>query len=239
MYSFGDENGFSTPIAISTGSFCHSPDISFVNSELIVVWQNDEATSQIISRVWNGSVWETPEEITSGTKHLINPVISSLTLGTIIIWQEGRSDAIAMASTRETTGWSAPFQPVTPSGPVWNPVASGNNFFWAGTEGSDWNIYTEVATGIESGSFIAPSTVLPILLNNPSSDNLAFSLPGITVVYEGKISLFDISGRVVIQETAYINAGGQHVLDCSSLPSGVYSLIVQNGLHPVRFTLLK
>ncbi len=239
MYSSGDENGFSAPLAISTGSFCHSPSISFVNGELIAVWQNDEAISQIVSRVWDGSAWNTPQEITSGNEHLINPVISSLTTGTIVIWQEGRSDAIAMASTRETDGWSAPFQPISPSGPVWNPVASGNNFFWAGTEGSDWNIYTELATGIESGSSSAPNTVLPILSNNPSSGNLAFSLPGITGVYEGKISLFDVSGRVVIQETAYINAGDLHIMDCSSLPSGVYSLIVQNGLHPVRFTLLK
>lgn len=239
MHSSGDENGFSTPLAISIGSFCHSPAISFVNGELIAVWQNDGVTSQIISRIWDGSAWNTPIEITSSNEHLINPVISSLTSGTIILWQEGRSDAIAMASERETGGWSAPFQPISPDGPVWNPVAAGNNFFWAGTEGSDWNIYTEIATGVEENNSSSPNSPVPLLSNNPSSNNLLFSLPGVTEVYEGTISLFDVTGRKVLEETAHLNPGEQYTINCSSLPSGVYSMVMQNASNPVRFTLLQ
>jgi len=238
MWTSGDESGFDPPVEISSGNFCHSPHISLAGGVLIAVWQSDGPVSSITACVWNSSAWETPETITSGESHFINPVVCTTAGGEkAVYWQEGRSNAVARASILETGGWSTPFEPVSSAGPVWNPVASGNNIYWAGTQGSDWNIYTSNTSGI-SGS-ANPGGIVPEIASNPVRSNLVIRLPEENQSFSGSLSIYDISGRKVLGSTAVIECGNSFSVDCSGLPSGIYSLVIQNTEAPVRFTLLR
>ncbi|MCD4708517.1 MAG: T9SS type A sorting domain-containing protein [Candidatus Sabulitectum sp.] len=238
MWTFGDETGFSSPVEISSGNFCHSPHTSFVSGILAAAWQSDDPVSSITARIWDGTAWNPAETITSGENHFINPVVCATPLGELsLYWQEGRSNAVAMASVHTTSGWSIPFQPVSPSGPAWSPVASGNNIYWAGTQGGDWNIYTEVSTGIEYG--VSPIGFMPSITSNPVRSNLEIRLPEGSQHFSGSISIFDITGRKVLESTAVIESGSTFIINCSNLPSGIYSLAIQNADAPVQFTLLR
>ena len=238
MWTSGDETGFASPVEISTGSFCHSPHISLANGMLIAVWQSDDPVSSITASTWNGSTWDACETITSGERHFINPVICTTTVGErAVYWQEGRSNAVARGSILEADGWSVPFEPVSPGGPVWSPVASGGNVYWAGTQGNDWNIYTSVSTGIEHGS--SSVGFMPSIVSNPVMSSLEIRLPQNSLPFSGSVSIFDISGRKVLEYDAVIESESVFSLDCSTLPSGVYSLVVQNSHAPLRFTLLR
>lgn len=237
MWAFGDETGFSIPTEISSGNFSHSPGIALVNGDLIAVWQSDEPLSKIESRIWTGSEWTSAETVTSGQNHFINPVVCSSPDGEqAVYWQEGRSNAIAMASVHNSEGWSTPFSAVSPGGPVWTPIASGNNIYWAGTQGDDWNIFTENTTGIEQGSSFV--SFLPSIVSNPVRANVEIRLPGGVETFAGSIKLFDITGRMVLETDISIEGSNVLSVNCSTLPSGVYSLVMENAT-PVRFTLLR
>ena len=238
VWCHGDETGFSTPEIISTGNFCHSPHIALVNGVLVAVWQSDGAVSAVNSRIWDGSQWESVNTVASGEKHMINPVVCTTPEGgQAVYWQEGRSDAVAMTSVLTTEGWSAPFQPVSPGGPVWNPVASGGGIYWAGTQGEDWNIYAEVSTGIQQGS--SPVYQAPVILNNPVSSNLSIMFSGGGYSFTGIISVYDIAGRKVLEIPVSVEAGEVFSVNCSTLPSGIYSLTAYNSSTAVQFTLLR
>lgn len=238
MWTSGDESGFDPPVEISSGNFCHSPHISLAGGVLIAVWQSDGPVSSITARVWDGSTWENSETITSGENHFINPVVCQATSGEqAVYWQEGRSDAVARGSILDTGGWSTPFEPVSPGGPVWNPVASGNNIYWAGTQGNDWNIYTSNTSGISGSTY--PGGIVPEIASNPVRSNLVIRLPEENQTFSGSLSIYDISGRKVLESTAVIECGNSFSVDCTGLPSGIYSLIIQNAETPVRFTLLR
>ncbi len=238
MWSQGDETGFSIPTEISGGNFSHSPGIALVNGDLIAVWQSDESLSKIESKIWTGSEWASEEIVTSGQNHFINPVVCSTPDGEqAVYWQEGRSNAIAMASVHSSEGWSTPFSVVSPGGPVWSPIASGNNVYWAGTEGDDWNIFTENTTGIEQGSSFV--NFLPSIVTNPVRSNVEIRLPDGIEAFSGSIKLFDITGRMVLETVISIEGSNVLSVNCSTLPSGVYSLVMQNAAVPVRFTLLR
>ncbi len=238
MWSCGDETGFASPITISTSAFCHSPAISCINGSLVATWQTDASVSTITATIWNGSAWSTEEIISSGEKHFINPVVCETSEGDLAVyWQEGRSNAVAMASVRTSNNWSAPFQPVSFSGPTWSPVASGGKVFWAGTQGSDWNIYTDTDTGIENGT--NPEIFTPSIMANPVRSNLEICLPVGNPTFSGVMSIFDITGRKVLETNGTIHPGDSFVLNCYNLPSGVYSLVLQNTETAVRFTLLQ
>ncbi|MCK5787353.1 MAG: hypothetical protein KAH54_12450, partial [Candidatus Sabulitectum sp.] len=206
MWASGDETGFATPAVISTGNFCHSPHLALAGGTLIATWQSDGPSSAVTSRIWNTSSWATEETITSGDNHFINPVVCTTPDGEqAVYWQEGRTNAIAMASVHSAGGWSVPFQPVAPGGPVWNPVASGNNIYWAGTQGGDWNIYTEPSTGIEHGT--SPAGFMPSLVTNPVRSDLEVRIPGGEEAFSGSISIFDVTGRRVLEFNALIEPG--------------------------------
>ncbi len=238
VWCHGDETGFSTPEVISTGNFCHSPHIALANGVLVAVWQSDGAVSAVNSRIWNGSQWEPASLVASSSKHLINPVVCPTQEGgQAVYWQEGRSDAVAMASVLTTEGWSVPFQPVSPGGPAWNPVASGGSIYWAGTLGGDWNIYTEVSTGIQQGS--SPAYTAPVILNNPVSTNLSIGFPGGSGSFSGTIRVYDIAGRKVLETPVSAEAGEVFSVNCSTLPSGIYSLTADDSSTAVQFTLLR
>ncbi len=238
MWTYGDETGFSTPTTISSGNFSHSPAIALVNGDLIAVWQSDESLSKIESRIWAGSEWSSEETVTSGQNHFINPVVCSTPDGErAVYWQEGRSNAVAMASVHSSEGWSASFQAVSPGGPAWSPIASGNNVYWAGTQGDDWNIYAENTTGIEQGSSFV--SFLPTVVANPVRSNVQIRLPNGAEAFSGSVNLFDITGRMVLETVISIDDSNLFSVNCSTLPSGVYSIVVQNAAAPIQFTLLR
>ncbi len=237
MWTTGDTGGFQPPVPISTGTFCHSPVIGLYQGSLVAVWQSDGITSSVVSRSWNGSQWLDEEEIWSTTGHLMNPRIGSDPSGApVVVWQQGRVNGSAWASVRESGEWSPPFQPVTSGGPVWNPVLSGGRYFWAGTEGGNWDIYCQTTTGIHTEP--APTTG-PEILSNPVRGSLLIGLPGEASPYSGSVLILDITGRVVLETPANISPGGTISIDCGSLAAGVYSLMTGDSGTPVRFTLLR
>jgi hypothetical protein len=238
LWTSGDETGFETPVEISSGSSCHSPHIAFVNGSVVAVWQSDGLVSSVVSRIYNGSEWGVPEEITSGPYHFINPVVCSSAGGNpVVYWQEGQSNAVVMASELGAQGWSTPFQAVSPGGSAWNPVASGGRIYWAGTQGADWNIYSDSPTGIESGNPQTP--FVPLIVSNPVQSVLSIALPDGVEIYSCWLRIYDISGRVVLGIDAAMESGDVLSIDCSGLPNGIYSLLLQNADTPLRFTLLR
>lgn len=237
MWTTGDTGGFQSPIPISTGTFCHSPDIDLHQGNLVAVWQSDGLTSSVVSRTWNGSQWLDEEEIWSTTGHLMNPRIGSDPSGTpVTVWQQGRVNGSAWASVWESGEWSAPFQPVTSGGPVWNPVLSGGRYFWAGTEGGNWDIYCQTTTGVHTEP--APAA-RPEILSNPVRGSLLIGLPSVASPFSGRVLILDITGRVVLETRADIPPGGTGTIDCSSLATGVYSLLTVDSGNPEKFTLLR
>lgn len=237
MWCTGDENGFSAPVAISTGDFCHSPDISLCQGTLVSTWQSDGASSSITAREWNGSQWGEETEITTSSAHIFNPLAgeSPDSGQPMICWQQNRVNGTAWASTLSPDGWSSPFQPVAPSGPLWNPVPSGGRIFWAGNSGADWNIYCESTSGVSHDQF-SPSQ--PGILSNPASGSIRLGLPGSSSGFSGTVRIIDLAGRTVLQTDASIAPGGTVTIGCGSLPAGVYSMLFSGYEKPVRFTLL-
>jgi len=236
LWAFGDETGFTAPSEISSGSFCHSPHIALAGDFLVAVWQSDGLNSSVVSRIFDGSEWTLEEEITSGEDHFINPVVCPSPDEPIVCWQEGRSNAVVMASVRSAEGWSTPFQPVIAGGPAWSPVMSGGRTYWAGTQGADWNIYCDLQTGTENGNSEAPFT--PMIASNPVQSFLSITLPSGCEPFSGTVTVYDVTGRVVIKTVSSIVSGEIYSLDVSGLPGGIYSLLLQNSDSPVRFTLL-
>ena len=233
----GDENGFSTPQTISTGSFCHSPHIALCQNTLVAVWQSDGISSSVTARIWDGTQWTSETQLQNTTEHIMNPMVSSEpgTGSPLVIWQENRTGGTAHCSILSGGTWSVPFQPFYSSGPVWSPVASGERYFWAGSEGADWNIYSEIPSGVQEDPS-APAA--PVMLGNPVYGALLLSLPETSCGFSGTISIMDISGRMVLESAETMNPGGTCTIDCASLPAGVYSLIMEGSMKPSRFTLL-
>ena len=56
--------------------------------------------------------------------------------------------------------------------------------------------------------------------------------------FSGTVRILDISGRVVLESGISIQPGENISLDCSGLPSGIYSVTVGNTGSASRFTLL-
>lgn len=239
MWSAGDENGFSAPVEISSGVFCHSPHIALVGEDLTAIWQSDGTTSSITARRWDGSQWLSEQSITSVSDyHLVSPVICESPAGeTMVCWQQGRTDGTAWASVLTGNSWSDPVVAVSSSGPVWNPLSAGGRMLWAGTEGTDWNIYCESSEGIQDEQ-IMNRTELGIL-SNPVQNTLSLSVLTGNYGFTGRISVYDISGRTVLQRDASIQPEETYCIDCSSLPNGVYSVVSSMESKPLRFTLLR
>jgi hypothetical protein len=108
-------------------------------------------------------------------------------------------------------------------------------YLWAGSQGDDWNIYSGVSTGIEEGT--APSIAVS-LASNPARGRLSLYLSGQTSAYSGTLRLLDLSGRTVLSTEAFLNPGGVLTVDCSRLPSGIYSLMLEGFQETTRFTLV-
>ncbi|PIE51231.1 hypothetical protein CSA37_12840 [Candidatus Fermentibacteria bacterium] len=239
MWSSGNENGFSAPVEISSGTACHSPHIGLVNGELVAVWQEDGITTSIVSRIWNGTSWENEVTIEESSFHLCNPAVTESGAGEpVICWQKGRADAVPMASLFTESSWSSPFQPFESIGPVWNPVLEGGKYFWAGNEGSDWNIYTTTSTGIGDATVNPAGTSLSIL-RNPVTSILTLKFAGAVSPDAGNVSVYDLSGRTLINRRMSVEENGLLSINCSALPAGVYTVAEESTGESLRFTLLR
>jgi hypothetical protein len=238
MWSYGNETGFSEPVALSQGDFCHSPSIGLIDGTLVAAWQSDGISSSIAATIWDGAQWLLEQNIVLTAGHIMNPVVCAGSGGQpSVYWQQGRANAIPMGSAYNGSQWSEPFQPFYHEGPVWNPVFSGGRFFWAGTQGEDWNIYTTVATGIEGGGTGA-SSFLPTIGNNPVTGTLRMTLGQSQGPYRGAVRIFDISGRTVSLAHISMEPGEVFSIDLSHLPAGVYTVVADGAPNAARFTLL-
>ena len=237
MWSCGDESGFSSPVVISSDDFCHSPHMTLVDNRLVAAWQSDGIASSVAARVFDGTQWTSETSIQSTAQHLMNPVVSEApgAGSPMIVWQQNRADGTPWASLLWEDVWSAPFQPFYSTGPVWSPMASGGRYYWAGSQGADWNIYCENSTGTQGDPGL---TLLPMVLENPTYGSLRLGLPGSSSEFSGMASIMDITGRVVLQQEMSISPGGSFAVNCGSLPAGVYSLILEGSAESSRFTLL-
>ena len=238
MWTMGsDTGGFLTPQEISSGGFCHSPHIAMAGGELVAAWQTGGTVSSIEARIWNGTQWDAAQVVAQSAEHLMSPYVCETpdTGDTLVLWQKGRSPGSPEGSILQDGQWSAPFQPFEPGGSSWNPIASGGMYLWAGSQGDDWNIYSGASTGIEGGT--APSAEVA-LASNPVRGSLTLSLPGQTSVYSGTLKLFDLSGRAVLSTEIFLSPGGVLAVDCSPLPSGIYSLMLEGFQETTRFTLV-
>lgn len=239
MWSCGNASGFEGPYAISDqpGALRRSPDIGCIDGTLIVTWQEDGIQSSIMAAVYDGSGWSSPVQVENDSpEHLSNPRVCRSANGEpAICWQQGNSDAVPVMSVLTGGSWSAPYQPLSSSCPVWTPVQAGSRMYWAGNEGSDWNIYCQDLTGIAQPDVPA---VRPVLTANPVMGSITLTLPG-DATFEGAVRVFDLSGRAVLAGNASIPPGGNFSMDCSGLPTGVYSLMIDGFSEPARFTLLR
>lgn len=237
MWCMGDQNGFTDPQAISSSGFNHSPQLAICQGILTAAWQSDDLYSSIVAVTWDGSQWSEAGETRIAMDHLMNPALGEdpVTGSPMVCWQQGRTDASIWAMTLQGGQWSAPFEPLDDSGPMWNPAVSGGRFFWAGSQGSDWNIYSSTGTGIGGDPEPAPR---PRLLANPAYGSLALMLPDGSGDFSGTVMIIDLTGRVVLSSREAIASGGSCTVNCSSLPAGIYSAVLEGCDDTVRFTLL-
>jgi hypothetical protein len=108
--------------------------------------------------------------------------------------------------------------------------------FWAGTAGGDWNIYCDNTAGVEQEE--SANTAYPHILTNPVYGTLNMGLAEQAASFSGTVRVLDIAGRVVLESGIVVQPGGSSSIDCSGLPSGIYSVIVGNTGSAARFTLL-
>lgn len=238
MWSMGDESGFSAPQVISSGSFCHSPDITRCWGKVVAVWQSDDSGLSITSKMWDGSQWSGEYPVQNTSEHIMNPSVFAGPNGVpMVYWQQKRANSEPWGSVFYGENWASPFQPGFSSGPVWNPFITGGRIIWAGNEGADWNIYCSASTGFGEEPEAAV-TARPLMTSNPVCGSLGLSLPESSPGFSGTIRILDITGRVVLTADETMESGGSCAVDCSNLPSGVYSLVMEGVETPSRFTLL-
>ena len=116
-------------------------------------------------------------------------------------------------------------------------MSSGGRVYWAGTGGTDWNIYCETPEGIQ-GENSANNAGLQIL-SNPVQNTLSLSVLQGSTAFSGRITVYDISGRTVLERNTSIQPEETCLINCSSLPSGVYSVVSSSTGEPLMFTLLR
>jgi|GEM_PF-6530281 len=100
-----------------------------------------------------------------------------------------------------------------------------------------YSVYTETApTNIESAT--AENGWKFSIYPNPAANQLFLKLPGLNSSYL-KISIYDLSGKLVISEEQRFNGSGNFIkiLDVSALSTGVYLCSVENekGVETLKF----
>ncbi len=243
MWCCGDTSGFSSPVEVSSGEFCHSPslDTDPANDKICLLWVDETgASSSIDLRVWNGTGWGSEETVYSTGESVSGAFLSKLPdpLGTGVVWQQGCGASAKIMGF--PLGGSAATELFPFAGPAWSPVSTSDNLFWAGNEGSGWEIYVHDLSGLGTGGQESPGIkVLPRIVENPVRGSLVLSLPGSGTPFESDIRIYDLSGRNVYGRRVSIQAGVETRLDCSMLPAGVYMLTFMEGTPSSRFVLLK
>jgi len=241
MWCCGSSSGFSTPVEVSSGELCHSPslDTDPSNDATCLLWLDEAGTAAVELRIWNGSEWGAEETVFTTTARISGAFLSQLPqpMVTGVIWQEG-SGATARIMGYPLGGSEQvelfPFQ-----GPAWAPASTPDELFWAGNEGSGWEIYVHDFTGLGTGGQEPPDVqVLPCIVENPVRGSMIVSLQETRSTFESDIRIYDLTGRLVLASRLTVMPGVEARLDCSMLPSGIYMISFRDGAPPVRFVLL-
>ena len=229
MWSFGDQSGFSAPVEVSDGDFCGSPSMANAGGELVLLWREDDPSRIMVSE-WDGSGWQSPVQLCSLMDiPVFTPTAGLSPTGELFaVWQVGNgSDSEIWQSTRTPSGWSAATLLIDTSGPDWLPALTDGVIAWAGTDsGGDWQIFAGMDGGVgihEESS--GPGLSEISLLGNPVSDNVRLSIPETLIPgTAARISVYDISGRLIIDLSRTPEPGSILAVRCSELPPGVYCI---------------
>lgn len=241
MWSSGGAGGFDQPQELSSGQLCSSPSIStrWSDGALCLTWLDGASTTSIRMRSWNGSAWESEENL-----HETGQRISHLTFGSIsgsggegLIWQEGAgTNARIMALP---SGAGEPEQLVWFQGPAWAPAVTDGEICWAGNSGDGWEIYFQRLDELGIGGGDGLMAAHPGPASNPVRGNLVLALPQGSPAFHSDMTVYDMAGRALIRDRLSMDPGGSAIVDCSGLPSGVYVVDFHGGAPPVRFLLLR
>ena len=247
MWSLGNESGFSTPVQVSSGEFCSSPDLVRAGEELLLLWCED-SPSRILIAEWDGSDWETPVVLfTSPGAAAFSPTAGISPSGELFaVWQLGNgAGAEIWQSTRTGAGWSTASLLLDTDGPDWFPALTNGVIAWAGTDaGGDWQIFAERDGGVGiEGSVYSGSPSSFSFLGNPVRESLILSIQN-PLEYDAQVTVavYDISGRRVIDITRTPETDSTLEIRCSALPPGVYCVAASApGITPWRgmFTIVK
>lgn len=242
MWSEAGISGFSDPVQLSSGQLCHSPSLDVRPSDgaVCLTWIDESQGTSIRMRCRSGSSWG-PEE----TLHTTDQRISGVYFGQLpqpeeegLIWQEGcGANSRIMTLPRDSTHEE---QLVWFGGPAWFPASTSGEICWAGDQGDGWEIYcldmAELGVGSTSGAETVPC---PFVAANPVRGDLTVALRAHDPGYASTVRIYDMAGRVVMEEYLEIQAGSESSLDCSGLPPAVYVVQFGRGVPPGRFILLR
>jgi alpha-tubulin suppressor-like RCC1 family protein len=167
--------------------------------------------------------------------------------GTLWAWGKNK---VGQLGDKNTTNRFVPYQISTATN--WQSVSCGYQFTIAlRTDGSLWswgnNYYGELGNGTDITPQALP-TAIPVadcsldtpqyeavtslvLTPNPAHDQLQLTYKGTAVVET--ISIYDLTGRVVMQLAALGNTGFSTTFSTANLQSGSYFLVLQNSTQTV------
>jgi hypothetical protein len=242
MWCSGDSAGFSSPVEISSSTLCHSPRLGtdWSNSGTCIVWIDETTSASIMLRVWEGTGWGSESTLYTTSDRISEASLSRLPepMGTGVVWQEGCGPSAKIMGL--PLGGSVPVELFPFAGPAWSPVSTQDDLFWAGNDGSGWEIYASDLTGTGIGSQGSQGVLSqPCIVQNPVRGSMIIALPENTSPFESDILVHDVSGRTVLSSRITLQPGAETLLDFSALPAGVYMISFGEGLPPCRFVLLK
>ena len=243
MWCCGDTGGFSSPVEVSSGELCHSPALGYSSqdSAAVLVWSNEtSAGTSLMKREWESSSWSDEMEVYSSNENISHISYGPLPepAGEGLMWQEdfgGSARVMALPASGGTAEQLLSF-----TGPQWCPVSTAGQVFWAGNQGTGWDIFAQEFTelGVEGEDPSIPG-LAPVLCQNPVRSSLRFYLPSGSRPVSTTLTVYDLSGRSVKRTGVDIQPEGFASVDCSGLPAGVYTAVFRNGAEPVRFVLVK
>ncbi len=242
MWCSGDSSGFNAPTEVSSGELCHSPslDTDWSSSGTCLLWIDEAGDTSIEMRTLGGTGWGIEETVYSTVERVSGVFLSNLPQphGTGVVWQQGCG-----ASSRIMgfpPGGTEPFELCPFGGPAWSPVSTEDELFWAGNEGTGWEIYASDLSGMGMGGHDpAGVPAVPIIVRNPVRESMLISLPQNSSAFDSFVRIYDLSGRMVQDNRLNLQPGSETSLDCSMLPSGIYIISFMEGAPPARFVLLK
>jgi len=240
MGCLGGTSGFSQPQQISQATVSHSPGLYRFDEDslLYLTWIDEVSGSDIMLSTLSGSQWSDPSSMISVFSRLSGLTMADLPqpMGISLMWQQGLSPVIKALSL---SGGGA-VEPIAFGGPAWSPSCTEDLAVWAGDQGDGWNIYCQPLWELGTAEDEIPmNPSSPRITGNPVRCVLEITLPDDAAAISSSAVVFDVSGRMVLRRRLELSPGGSAALDCSNLPSGVYTLLIEQGGATERFTLLE